>query len=212
MVELSVGVALGLLLAWQALVVGVNDSLAACLGLCIGGIMTFFVLLAAHELGHLLAGLAMGLPFVRFTVGPLQVVREGGLLRARFNTAWFQPAAYVMHGLGTVGNRRFRRAVMVLGGPLSNVFLAGVCFVAASGWNPGPPVGLPAGSRTGWRNVALFYPGDVVTAGLNVAAVLSLGLAISTLVPGRAAGLRTDGGQLLDLWRASPPPNPWFMG
>jgi hypothetical protein len=57
------------------------------------------------------------------------------------------------------------------------------------------------------RSVALLYPGDPATAGLNVAGLLSLGLGLGTLIPGSAAGLRTDGGQLLDLWRGKGFPN-----
>jgi hypothetical protein len=54
LVELVVGIPFAALLAWQALVIGVNDSLGACLLLCGLGLLSFFALLAIHELGHLL--------------------------------------------------------------------------------------------------------------------------------------------------------------
>src|SRR5262245_57573491 len=75
------------LLPWQIFVVGVNGGPADALTLGAGGLLTFLALLAVHELGHLLAGRAVGLPFDHFTVGPLQLVREGGRWRARLNTA-----------------------------------------------------------------------------------------------------------------------------
>jgi len=54
---------------------------------------------------------------------------------------------------------------------------------------------------------ALLTPGSWLTAWLNLGGLSSLLLGILTLIPGRSAGLRTDGGQLLDLvcsrWAAS---------
>src|SRR4051794_12194787 len=92
----SVGLCFALLMAWQALGIGVNYGLSACLQVCIGGVVILFGGLAVHELGHLLAGLTVGLPFVRLTLGPITVVRDGGRTSARLNTAWFQAAAYVL--------------------------------------------------------------------------------------------------------------------
>lgn len=201
LVQVWVGVLFALLLVWQALGIGVNYGPGACLLLCGAALLTYLALIALHELGHLLVGQALGLPFQRFTVGPLQLAREGGRVRARLNTAWFQPAAYVAHALPREGGRRWRWAVTVFGGPLSNLLVAVACLAAASGLNPGPPADMPRAARAGWRGVALLYPGDPVTAWLNIAGLLSLGLGLGNLVPGSAVGLRTDGGQLLDLWR-----------
>jgi uncharacterized repeat protein (TIGR04138 family) len=193
-VAVGVGSALGLLLAWQALFVGLTHGMAACAVLCAGGVPIFLALIAAHELGHLVAGWAMGLPLVRFTAGPLVVVREGGRLRARLNTAWFQPAAFVVYAPAWSADGPLRWGVMVLGGPLSSLLLGVGCLGAASWLNPGPPAEIASRAR-------FLFPGDLATANLNVAGILSLGMGLGTLVPGRAAGLRTDGGQLLDLWR-----------
>jgi hypothetical protein len=197
----TVGSALALWFAWQAFVVGVNHGPGPFLRLGAGGVLTFFGLLAAHELGHLLAGRAVGLPFRGLAVGPLRVARDGDGLRAHLNTDWFGPPAYFTHGPAAGADAR-RRAVMLLGGPLASLIPGAACLVAGSWLNPGPPADLPGAARSGWRGVALLYPGDAWTAALNTAGVLSLGLGLGTLVPGRAAGCRTDGGPLLDLWRA----------
>lgn len=190
-----------LLLVWQALAMGVNYSPTDSVVLCAGGILIFLALMAAHELGHLLAGWAMRLRFMHFTIGLLQVVRADERLQARLNAAWFRPAASVMFDFPWGADALRRWAVMVLGGPLSNLLLSIVCLFAASWLNPGPQAEMPSRARSGWRNVALLYPGDLPTAFLNVTGVLSLGLGLGTLVPARVVGLRTDGGQLLDLWR-----------
>jgi Zn-dependent protease len=204
--ELVATFCFGLLLIWQALAIGVNYGLGACLLLCSGGLLGFLALLAVHELGHLLVAWMLGFPFQRFTVGPLQLVYQDARIRARLNTAWFQPAAYVMHTLPLYGNWRWRKAAFIFGGPASNLVLGAVCLVVASGINPGPPIEMPNAARAGLRSVAVLYPGDPATAGLNVAGLLSLGLGLGTLIPGAAAGLRTDGGQLLDIWRGTVSP------
>ena len=113
------------LIGWQAMAIGVNFDLAACLALCGLGFVAFFVLLFVHELGHQLAALAVGLPFHSFTVGPLQVVREEGRIRVRLNTAWYQPAAYVLIALPTGQGWRWRFGTAVAGGPLANLLVAG---------------------------------------------------------------------------------------
>lgn len=207
LLALVIGVLFAVLLAWQALIVGVNDGPGVCLLVCGGGLLSFFALLAIHELGHLLVAQAMGLPFQRFTVGPLQFVREGDRVRVRLNTAWFEPAAYVLHGLPLTKGWRWRWTAVVLAGPLSNLLLGATCLAVASGLNPGPGADMPQAAWAGWRSVALLFPAGAATAWLNLAGLLSLGLGLGPLVPGFAAGLRTDGGQLLDLWQGKGPQN-----
>jgi membrane-associated protease RseP (regulator of RpoE activity) len=205
LVALVIGVPFALLLAWQALIIGVNYGLGVCLLFCGGGLLSFFALLAIHELGHLLVARGMGLPFQRFTVGLLQLVREDDRVRVRLNTAWFQPAAYVMHGPCLTNGWRW--AAVILAGPLSNLLLGAACLAVASGLNPGAPADMPPSAQMGWRSVALLFPGGAATAWLNLSGLLSLGLGLGTLVPGFAAGMRTDGGQLLDLWQGKGPQN-----
>ncbi len=201
--ELALGIPLALLLLWQAVFIGLRYNLTIFLWVCIGGVVAYIGLMAIHELGHLLAGKAMGLPFWQFTFGPLIIVNEGERLRARLNTAWFQHAVNVRFWLTGVTGWPFRMAVMTLGGPLANLLIGVACLAVASWLNPGPPAEMPASAREGLRSVALLYPGDLATAVLNLVGLLSLGLGLGSLIPGRAAGLRTDGGQLLDLWRGS---------
>jgi membrane-associated protease RseP (regulator of RpoE activity) len=199
--ELVISLIFALLLGWQALGMGVIYDLTACVLVGVGGLLTFFALVAFHELGHLIAARAVGLPFTRFTLGLLMFAREGKRVRVRLNTAWFQPAAYVLHALPNGCVRPRLWAVVVFAGPLCNLLLGLTCLIAANWLNPGPPTGMSPDARVGWRNVALLFPGNMVIAQLNVAGLLSLGMGMATLIPGSAAGLRTDGGQLLDLWR-----------
>jgi hypothetical protein len=206
-ISLAVGLVLAALIAMQALAVAMFDGMDSCVWLCVGVIPTFLCLIAAHEVGHLLAGKAAGLSFARFTVGLLTVERIEGRLLVRLNRLWFQPAAYVVAGL-PAGNTSIRRwATMVAGGPLANLLICVFCLIAASIINPGPTDMIPSEARPGWRSVALLMPGNLTTAWLNVAALISLGFGLGTLIPGRAAGLRTDGGQLFDLFCGQGAPN-----
>jgi hypothetical protein len=196
-----VGAALALLLAWQAIVVGMIHGMAACFLFCVVGVLLFLAVLPVHELGHALAGWAVGLPFARLTAGPVTVAREGGRLRARLKASWFQPAASVTHEPVWGGDGLLRWAVMVLGGPLANLVL-GVGWLVAANWlNPGPGGVAPRAAQAGWGSVALLLPGSLLIACFNVAGMLNLAWAFGTLLPGDEAGVRTDGGRVLDLWR-----------
>lgn len=196
--ENLVGILGAYLIAWQALVVGVEHGMTSCLVLAVLGVLTYLGLIAAHELGHLLAAWVVGFPLLCFTVGLFQIVREGGRLRTRLNTAWFQPAAYVQHDCPDSGLRVSHHVIVLLAGPLVNLLLGAASLLLASRVNPGPPHGA-----VGWRLVALLWPGDPVTGLLNIAGVVSLGLGLFSLVPkGDSARIRSDGGQLLDLWCA----------
>jgi len=189
------------LLILQVMTLAIKQGMGAGLLLSAGGVLIFLALLAFHELGHVLASRIMGLPFTGLTVGLLRVVREGDRIRVRLNTAWFQPAAFVAQKFPDGSVWPLGWVFTVLGGPLANLLLGVMCLVVASWINPSPPMQKLNSAGQNRRSVALFSPGDLPTAYLNVTAILSLGLGLGTLVPGRSAGLRTDGGQLLDFWR-----------
>ncbi len=193
------GLGLLVLLAMQALTVGVFFGMGSCLCLCAGASPVFLVLIAIHEMGHLAAGKMVGLSFSQITVGFLTLMRRENGWKARLNTSWFKPAAVVYPLLGAPTSS-WRYALVVGGGPIANLLLCALCLIAASVLHPGPPDSIPREARLGWRSVALLMPGNFATASLNSAGLLSLGLGLGTLVPGRAAGVRSDGGQLLDLF------------
>jgi hypothetical protein len=88
-----------------------------------------FAALAAHELGHLLTGLAQGFRFELFVVGPLGIKREEGKIKVYFNTnlGYMGGIAATMPVKERPDNRiRFARAI--LAGPLSSLLFAAICF------------------------------------------------------------------------------------
>jgi uncharacterized repeat protein (TIGR04138 family) len=201
MLALALQLALGLLLIWQALILAFHQGMGASAVLCAVGLLLYLSLMGVHELGHLVAGWAMGLPFVRLKVGLLAVEREGERLRVRLNTAWFKQALFVERKPVWGRDGAARWAGFVLGGPLANLLLGAACLAGAAWLSPGPPADAP---RRAVDTVAWFpslYPGDLLTACLNFAGLLSLARGLSELVPATVGRWRSDGGQLLDLWR-----------
>ncbi|MFO0810769.1 MAG: site-2 protease family protein [Gemmataceae bacterium] len=178
---------------------GGGDEMMA---VALGGVASGFAVFAAHELGHLAGGRLAGLPLQSVTIGLVRVEMWAGRPRWRLNRDWFRHAGIVRFFTPT--NERWRVAVMVAAGPATNLAIGAVCLTVAALVNPGPPAAaFPGLARSSWGDVALAWPGSALTAWLNITGLVSLYLGAGTLVPGRAAGLRTDGGQLLDMLIAS---------
>jgi Peptidase family M50 len=139
------------------------------------------VAIAVHESGHLLCGLAAGIPMRQMTVGtgPL-------LFRRRFGELWFElrllPLLGLVNPYPSATIRRVRLAVMLLGGVLANVaaialiavVTKGVAVTAAAGESIGAIVLVQA-----WMIMANLLPftvkskdGRVGTDGLQLLRLL----------------------------------------
>ena len=121
----------------------------------LGIIAMAFIVLAAHELGHLLAGLAQGFRFELFVVGPLGIKREEDKVKVYWNTN----LSYYGGVAGTSplddhpdNARRFAR--VLLAGPLASLLFAAICFLLASLIQHPVAVLLFAG---GSISVAIFF-------------------------------------------------------
>jgi uncharacterized repeat protein (TIGR04138 family) len=222
----ALSVAFGLLFLCQGFGLVARDfskgGLLSYLGIVVAVAAIYIGLIFVHELGHLIAGWAVGLPWERFTVGFLTIDRETGRIRARLNRAWSQPAGFVSSGRAFFTANSRQRAIFLIAGPLANLVIAGLCFAAAQWVNPGLPTPA-AGQRwvhppsqaasvenanlsadrlgRNWRRVALLFPGDLKTAALNTAGLFSLGFAVGSLIPIRRWNFHSDGAQLIDIWR-----------
>ncbi|MED0946963.1 hypothetical protein COC58_13110 [Bacillus cereus] len=89
----------------------------------------FLLVLAIHELGHVVFGLIGGLNFKFMTVGPITFQKEKGKVRIRENKLWayFGGVAMLIPPSIVTPNLSKKWAWMTLGGPLTS-FLFGMTF------------------------------------------------------------------------------------
>lgn len=160
-----------------------NFQAPAPVGLVLGAVLALWVVLAVHELGHLIGAQSAGWKPALFCVGPLRIDFGTQGARVSFNRAWGTwgglaaavppPERATPQGMARV----------VAGGPVASVVLAlvGVGMVGLAA----PPHGWVA---LGWGMVA-FSSGAI---------------ALATLIPSQLGGFRSDGAQLWALWRRDP--------
>ncbi|MCC6280717.1 MAG: M50 family metallopeptidase [Saprospiraceae bacterium] len=155
-------------------------------------LLVFFaiwVVIAFHELGHLLTGIAQGFRVALYTAGFLGV--RGTATGVRF---FFNRSLNTMGGLaatfpehlesGPDLRRKFVR--IVAAGPLSSLFLSVIALLAAYFilQNPGASPGLAM--RAG-------------TVFLLVTGFMSAMIFLATMIPSRAGGFMSDGARLISL-------------
>jgi hypothetical protein len=158
---------------------GVGEVIAIDLWTLAALPVMWLVVVLAHEFGHLLGGRFAGMKPMMLFAGPLHFEFGADRLRLRFNrvkSTWGGLAACAPSG----NTDRGGLALLVLGGPLASFVLAAVTL----------PAGLALG---GWWGGLLFCTG-----------ALSVVIGVATLMPLRAGGYMSDGGQLLGLLRNDP--------
>ncbi len=149
------------------------------------GLGAFFVALAVHEAGHVLAGLAAGFRFRLWVVGPVFLLRDGaGRLRAGWNRD-----LRLWGGIGatTPNDTRAlirRMSLVVSGGPAASLGLALAAHLALSAAGGG----LPSAGRIS----------------LSWLRLLSGLLFLGNAIPMENGAFRTDGSALLRLLRGGP--------
>jgi hypothetical protein len=171
-----------------------NLGLPAPPTLLIGGLLMALALIAGHESGHLLAGLAVGFRPRLVIIGPLKIVREGGALCARLNRSLVPGLVRALPA--DARDLRRRLAVYVSGGPLANLVLGVLCLVLAL-------LAHRTSTASTTRSRIGIWLGMIGLCNL----VLFLGTIIrflAAVLPFRSRGLRSDGAQLLDLLQGRP--------
>lgn len=132
-----------------------------------------FLALAAHELGHLLAGLLQGFRFELFIVGPLGIKRDNGKIKIYLNKSLGMMggmAATVPTSVHPDNRKKFAR--LILWGPLASILFAAISFGALA-------LTVPGAMRFFWL----------------MAGACSFGLALATTIPRKSGVFFTDRGR-----------------
>lgn len=165
----------------------------ALLAMMIPGMLLVFY---AHELGHVVGGLACGYRFIALICGPFAFSRVGGRLKPEVNRLWSLYGGIAM--LAPRGGRLppTRDAVALFAaGPLASLLL-GVVFLALHFGT-----GLDAVTRrtimAGTHSVA-----DLLLGGFTLlTGVSSVAIAVVTLIPNAVGGFTSDGAAIRLLLR-----------
>ncbi len=145
------------------------DSKAEKTILMLGIIVMVFIVLAVHELGHLLVGLVNGFRFELYVIGPLGIKRENDQVKTYLNKnlAYYGGVAATSPIDNNKDNaKKFAR--ILLAGPIASVLFAIICFVIA--FLVGKPLGI------------VFYTGGL----------MSIGIFLATTIPSRTGMFFTD--------------------
>jgi len=128
-----------------------------------------FVVLAVHELGHLIVGLINGFRFELFVIGPLGIKRENEKVKIYLNKnlGYYGGVAATSPVDDNEDNAK-KFAKILLAGPIASVIFAIVCFVIAN--LAGKPLGI------------IFYVGGII----------SIGIFLATTIPSRTGIFFTD--------------------
>lgn len=136
------------------------------------------IVLATHEIGHLLGGLSQGMRFLLLIVGPFGWHASVSGPRFEWNTnvaLMGGIAAAIPTKVGTELRRQL--LVLIAGGPVFSLLLAILAIAIASVADPH------------FAAHCIFL------------AATSFGIFLVTLIPVRAGGFMSDGMQIIDVWR-----------
>ncbi|CAN5662060.1 M50 family metallopeptidase [soil metagenome] len=153
--------------------------------------LLYMICIAAHELGHVLAGRLVNFRTLLYIVGPLKVERSGDAFRIGFNRDVLMAGGLAAMAPVGLGDLRRRTIVMVAGGPLASLIL-GTQLLAL----------YQATSSFLFREGSSFAG---VFAGISLFATgaASLIVGLVTLLPGRSGGFYSDGARMLRLMQAT---------
>ncbi|MCU0649762.1 MAG: M50 family metallopeptidase, partial [Gemmatimonadaceae bacterium] len=145
--------------------------------------------IVVHELGHLLGGRLVGFRAFLLIVGPLRLERSASGWRFAMNRSIALAGGLAGTAPTDTHRVRQRMAVVIAGGPLSSLITG----VLALAWC--------LSLRPSEFDIATPFGRVLFAASLAAYGFGSVGIGLLTLIPGRTAGFRTDGAQLLTFLR-----------
>ncbi len=135
----------------------------------VGIILMAFVVLAVHELGHLIVGLQQGFRFELFVVGPFGIKRENDKVKVYLNkNLGYYGGVAATSPINDSPENAKKFAKILLAGPVTSILFAIVSFLLA--YLIGKPLGI------------LFFSGGAI----------SIAIFLATTVPSRTGMFFTD--------------------
>lgn len=135
----------------------------------IGIVFIAFIVLAIHELGHLIVGLINGFRFELFVVGPLGIKRENNKVKIYLNkNIGYYGGIAATSPIDEDKNNAKKFAQVLLAGPIASFIFALICFLIVS--LIGKPLGI------------IFYAGGAI----------SIAIFLATTIPSRTGMFFTD--------------------
>jgi hypothetical protein len=143
-------------------------------------IVSIWLQLVIHELGHALGGRMVGMKLLALSIGRLRFEQSGNGLRIRWGSkiAGIGGFAFLLPPSDKPFSR-FGQAIYLLGGPLANLMVA----------------------LFGFLTISIIDMVGLNQALLTVFSAMGLMIGLINLIPFYSGGFRTDGGGLIDLWR-----------
>lgn len=151
-------------------------------------ILALWIAVAAHELGHILAGFSQNFEFKLLTIGPLLIENEAGKCKLRRNTIVNVFGGLALSLPNDQANLTARYIRFIVGGPVGSFVWGGVLLV--------PLLSLHLNTAN------LFH--YLLHAFLVLSCVLSFGVGIVALLPIRSEGFTSDGGKIKILLGGGP--------
>lgn len=155
--------------------------------------LSFFLGVALHEGGHLLAGKLLGGKFALVIIGPLRVMRTPSGLRWGRNRRFPLFGGLALVTPSSVDNLRSYMIGLLAGGPLSSFVSGSILIGTAVLW----PRMLPAGAT-------ISPVGFFLWTLLGATGLFSLAFFLASSLPSRTGGFASDGARLLALARKGP--------
>jgi Peptidase family M50 len=156
------------------------------------GLLAILLVLLVHELGHLLGGHLVGFRAFLLIIGPFRFERSAAGWSMRLNTSLALSGGLAGSAPTDTRDLRRRTAIMVAAGPLASILLALIAGFGAYSFALTSTI-----ATAPFLNALTFFT-------LITIAVMSAGIALVTLIPGRTSGFLTDGARLLRLLRGGP--------
>jgi len=144
-------------------------------------LVSFFLVILIHELGHVFGGLIMGNEFSMMIVGPLKLQKEDGKYHLEFNQNVAMAGGLALTLPTKVEGFKKRRAVVIGGGPFASLVLAIIAYLLF--------INMPNGYS------------KLLTTLLIGSGMLSAMIFVMTIIPMKAGGFMSDGMQLLMTFR-----------